>query len=391
MIGVISDDLTGAAELGAVGLRYGLAAEILVAGEPDANAELVCMDTSSRSCPPEEASRRAAAAARLLKAAKASWIYKKVDSVLRGHVTVEIEAVMKELGLNLALLVPANPLLGRVIRDGRYYVRGKPIHETEFAGDPEYPRKSPVVKDLLEPAISFRVQMLRWPAAIPESGIIVGEASAPLDLQRWAAGHHAQMLSAGGAEYFASLLAAAGHKAASPRTQAVSTEADEVQLFICGSASETSCTFTREAQAKGTSLFSLPASLAKGGSVPSQEVDSLVAQISSALSSRRRAILNVGLPVVPDKAIAGRLLNELGSVAEKILRSQKDIQHVFAEGGSTAAELVRRMGWKRLKVLREEARGVVTLGPEGSGNLLLTMKPGSYVWPAKWAANMSKS
>ncbi len=33
MIGVIADDLTGAAELGAVGLRHGLQAEIIEAGQ----------------------------------------------------------------------------------------------------------------------------------------------------------------------------------------------------------------------------------------------------------------------------------------------------------------------------------------------------------------------
>src|SRR5262245_40838884 len=142
MIGVISDDLTGAAELGAVGLRYGLEAEIVVQGQPTGNAELVCIDTSSRSSPPEEAAQRVVLASRVLKTAGTSWIYKKVDSVLRGHVLTELEALMKELGLASALLVPANPLLGRVIRDGRYYVRGKPIDQTEFANDPEYPRKT---------------------------------------------------------------------------------------------------------------------------------------------------------------------------------------------------------------------------------------------------------
>src|SRR3954468_12100362 len=157
MIGVISDDLTGAAELGAVGLRYGLSAEIVTGGEPGGKAELMCLDTSSRSCPPEEAARRAAEAARSLKGAGASWIYKKVDSVLRGHVAAEVDAVMKELGLKVALMVPANPLLGRVIRDGRYYVRGKPIQETEFAQDPEYPRKSAGVLELLGGSGSFRI------------------------------------------------------------------------------------------------------------------------------------------------------------------------------------------------------------------------------------------
>jgi uncharacterized protein YgbK (DUF1537 family) len=287
---------------------------------------------------------------------------------------------MKESGVDVALLVPANPLLGRVIRDGKYYVRGKPIDQTEFARDPEYPRKSSSVKELLGPSGSFNVQVIRWPTPIPESGIVVGEAGAQLDLQRWAASHNAKMVAAGGAEYFATLLAAGGHKAAGGSAKTEGSR-EETQLFVCGSASESACAFARDAQAQGSPVVSLPDSLASGGALGEDQVNEVTAKVSEALKLKRRAILNIGLPVVSDKAVAARLLNELGAVAEKVLRTG-GVEHVFAEGGSTAAELVRRMGWTRLKVVREEARGVVTLAPEGAGELLLTMKPGSYVWPS---------
>ena len=125
----------------------------------------------------------------------------------------------------------------------------------------------------------------------------------------------------------------------------------------------------------------MPQTLAQNIALEQEQISALSTKVSDALKTHQRAILNVGLPVVPDKNVAGRLLNELGSVAERTLRAG-GIQHVFAEGGSTAAELVRRMGWTRLKVVKEEARGVETLAPEGAGELLLTMKPGSYVWPA---------
>src|SRR5215469_6142066 len=150
MIGVIADDLTGAAEIGAVGLRHGLRAEIVRIGRPSGRADVVCMDTDSRSCPAEEAGKRAAAAARELRAAGARWIYKKVDSVLRGQVTAEIEAVMKQLKLERALLLPANPSLGRTIKDGHYYLRGRPLHRTEFAHDPHFPRRSSQVLRLVK-------------------------------------------------------------------------------------------------------------------------------------------------------------------------------------------------------------------------------------------------
>src|SRR5882672_3582695 len=149
MIGVIADDLTGAAELGGIGLRYGLQAEVVLEGKCDREADLLCLDTDSRSCRANEAARRAAAAARKLRMAGAVWIYKKVDSVLRGNVLAEVSAIRQALGLHSALLVPANPGFGRVIRKGRYFVKGKPIDQTDFARDPEYPRRSSNVLKML--------------------------------------------------------------------------------------------------------------------------------------------------------------------------------------------------------------------------------------------------
>ena len=60
------------------------------------------------------------------------------------------------------------------------------------------------------------------------------------------------------------------------------------------------------------------------------------------------------------------------------------VARVFAEGGATAAELVREMGWPRLTVMRELAPGVATLATGRDDAILLTIKPGSYAWPARW-------
>ena len=84
--------------------------------------------------------------------------------------------------------------------------------------------------------------------------------------------------------------------------------------------------------------------------------------------------------------MAGRLSNHVVRVAEKVLRRAK-ISRVFAEGGATAAELVRRIDWSRLEVVRELAPGVATLAVEGDENFLLTIKPGSYVWPLQWTSH----
>src|SRR5947207_781597 len=129
MIAVIADDLTGAAEIAGLGWRHGLSAEILERDEPLSAAELVVIDADTRDCPVAEARRRVAAIARRIRERKPEWIYKKVDSVLRGNVLAEVEVMQKALGLERCLLAPANPAARRVIKGGKYFVRGVPVNQ----------------------------------------------------------------------------------------------------------------------------------------------------------------------------------------------------------------------------------------------------------------------
>jgi len=383
MIGVIADDLTGAAELGAMGLRHGLSAEIVVKGRPSGGADLVCMDTDSRSCVPEEAGRRAADAAKLLHDAKARWIYKKVDSVLRGQVTAEVESVMIQLRLKRALLLPANPSLGRKIQDGQYFVQGRPINKTEFARDPEHPRTSSRVLQLLKPSQSMPIYVSNLRDSMPGAGIVVGEAATPQDVQRWALIRDSRTLPAGGSEYFGALLMAEKKKAMSPATKVLPNGAIYRQLFVCGTSSQSSRKFVKAARERGTPVFSLPLELMWKTEFTPGATEVISQRVIAMFQSNSRVILNVGLPPVRDTSVARRLSDHLVQIAQLVLR-QVDVGHVYAEGGATAAELVRRMGWTRLSALSEPAPGVATLAIEGNESRLLTVKPGTYAWPVKW-------
>jgi D-threonate/D-erythronate kinase len=382
VIGVIADDLTGAAELGAVGLRHGLRAEIILSGEIRHSTDLVCVDTDSRSCTPGEAADRTAVAASRLRALEARWIYKKVDSVLRGQVTAELEAIMSQLGFNLALLAPANPSLGRVILAGRYFIRGRPLHESEFAHDPEYPRRSSDVLDLLATAKRLPIRVCRAKNPLPASGIVIGETGTPRDLQHWAGRLNPEILPAGGVEFFAALMVAAGHAIASPPADIAVPSATGGELFICGSASESANEFVHMAKASGTPVFSLPETLAWGAEFAPSAVEEAAQPAVVAFRSHRRIILNIGLPPVREPARARLLAVHLSQVAQAVLR-QASIGHVYVEGGATAVELLRRLGWKRLEVCRELAQGVVTLTAVDAPSPFLTIKPGSYRWPDK--------
>ena len=77
-------------------------------------------------------------------------IFKKTDSVLRGHVAAELEALMRLTGKSDTLLIPQNPSKGRIVKDGIYYINGTPLNQTSFAYDPEFPAKTAEAKKLLK-------------------------------------------------------------------------------------------------------------------------------------------------------------------------------------------------------------------------------------------------
>ena len=77
-------------------------------------------------------------------------IFKKTDSVLRGHVAAELQTLMRVTGKQKALLIPQNPSKGRIVKDGIYYINGTPLDQTSFAYDPEFPAKTAEAKKLLK-------------------------------------------------------------------------------------------------------------------------------------------------------------------------------------------------------------------------------------------------
>ena len=106
-------------------------------------------------------------------------------------------------------------------------------------------------------------------------------------------------------------------------------------------------------------------------------------RIVEAFKTSRRVVLCVGLPPVKDVPTARRLADHLVDIAELVLR-RVVVKNIFAEGGATSAELLRRLKWPRLEVRREWATGVATLAVAGEVSQWLTIKPGSYSWPEQW-------
>ncbi len=143
-VGVVADDLTGAADTAVHFLRPG--EEILLvssaggaAGLPAPGSGGLAIATGTRGSGPAETALGMRRAADLVRRLRPGLLYKKVDSQLRGLPGLEIETLRRELGLRCALVAPAHPDQGRVTRDGVHLVRGVPVAEAEAGSDPVAP------------------------------------------------------------------------------------------------------------------------------------------------------------------------------------------------------------------------------------------------------------
>ncbi len=141
---VIADDLTGAGDTGVQFIRSAAPIYLAALADLDRTAFRIppaglSVHTDSRALPANQAADRARTAAKKLAPFNPRFIYKKVDSCLRGNIGAEADAILDELDLPVGFLVPAFPGQGRTTVHDLHQVHGRPVAETEMARDPVTP------------------------------------------------------------------------------------------------------------------------------------------------------------------------------------------------------------------------------------------------------------
>jgi uncharacterized protein YgbK (DUF1537 family) len=76
-----------------------------------------------------------------------------------------------------------------------------------------------------------------------------------------------------------------------------------------------------------------------------------------------------------------RLLTEEMAEAVYQVFSKCVLRELFIEGGATAYAIIRRLGFSRFFPTEELAPGVIRMRVDGTDDLHITIKPGSYEWP----------
>ncbi|MFR7417023.1 four-carbon acid sugar kinase family protein [Megasphaera massiliensis] len=148
---IIADDFTGANDTGVQLCKRGIPADVILdIDQIEDNENSLAIDSESRVVSGEDAYNRIYEAVSCVEQrGGCQFLYKKVDSTLRGHLQEEIRAAVDVYKPELIVFAPAYPAQGRTVQQGRLCVHGVPLLDTEIARDPRNPLQEDHVQKIL--------------------------------------------------------------------------------------------------------------------------------------------------------------------------------------------------------------------------------------------------
>ncbi|MGE4551044.1 MAG: nucleotide-binding domain containing protein, partial [Opitutales bacterium] len=243
-----------------------------------------------------------------------------------------------------------------------YHIEDVQLAKTEFARDPSFPIQSSQVTDLVVGAESLSIG-----AALPDSGLVIGDTATEEDLDHWAKRTNEGILPAGAAPFLAALLRNQGMQ------MVAQTEPNDLYerkiLLVCGSQSDNARHAAESLSEAGAPVFE----------TTNGSVEESAKRIANTLAQHSVTVLRHPREA-NDSPV--ELTARIAVITSKVLSLCSQSQpHLCLEGGETAAAVLKQLGEESFTVRHEWEPGVVTLTSERQ--LLATVKPGSYPWPAK--------
>jgi uncharacterized protein YgbK (DUF1537 family) len=446
IVAVIADDITGAAEMAGIGFRHGFKTSLMtMTGQEETLAlpdcELLVCATDTRSQTEQEAARITRQVTSRLVEAGVRYFFKKVDSALRGHVEAELQAMLEVLPYESALYLPANPSKGRIIEHGQYTLNGRPLHETDFAVDPEFPATTSTLTERFPSLQPWDPEV-----AMSAHGLYTADMVSHFQLQFLLKQVHiGQTLLAGAADLFEARLRQFAFEKCSmnpveenpedaeERAEREAKERAEAEAKACeakdcakadakakgeGSVGEQASAAARGNEAQGAATaqaiapessaftgFTTDSILVVCGSTQSQSLEETpyirqhripliqmpkevfegsedashwLRTLRPQWQQRSSMVLTIGYPSQGGKAFAERLRAVQAQVVKELLATQLPRELVI-EGGATAFAILQQLGWTSYLLTDEIAPGVVRMH-SSDASCFVTLKPGSYDW-----------
>lgn len=154
-IGIIADDLTGANDTSLQLFLRGCKTQVAfgedISIDENLKTEVFAMSTETRNVDAKTAHEKVLnVSENILKKYNFEYIYKKIDSVLRGNIAVEVVTLLDSLEYDAAVIFPAFPNEGRTTIGGFHLVKGIPLQRTEVSRDPACPIMESNIINLLK-------------------------------------------------------------------------------------------------------------------------------------------------------------------------------------------------------------------------------------------------
>jgi uncharacterized protein YgbK (DUF1537 family) len=418
-LAIIADDLSSATDCGAQVVRSGLSVVVPLQGYSlpmqTLTAEVISVDTDSRSLSADRAYAKVKAASQQLVAEGWTDFYKSVDSTLRGNLGAEIEAVLDIVKPDCAVIAPAFPKYGRTTVDGIQYLHGRPLHETEFGSDPTAPVRDADIARRLAEGSRRRAgrltldQVRAGPTQIKSAikrlladgiELVVVDIAEQDDLKRICLGLSQSDLrvlwvgSTGLAEFVPLALEAVSTADTFSQDHALDPRP---ALALVGSASETTRQQLGYAQANNRlNIISLdPARMIQNGTIAAAELEQASSNLRAAIDSGHDAALVVSASrdeIAATQQLGAKLNLSAGQVAQRIVHGlaragsrlvrEGRISGIVATGGDTANALCNTLGAQALEILGEVEAGIPIMRLLGRQSLPLVTKAGGFGSPA---------
>jgi uncharacterized protein YgbK (DUF1537 family) len=415
-LAIIADDLTSATDCGIQVARRGI--DILVIfgkykSSPDTQkASAVSVDTDTRSVSVNEAYRTVKEVALKIQADGYENVYKSVDSTLRGNLGAEIDAVMDVYGFDFSAVAPAFPHYRRTTVNGRHFLEGVPLTQTEFASDP----KNPVKEDDIVKLLSFQSKrkiglvkldtLRRGLTALSEQiallrdkdiELIVFDAQVEEDLNKIfqavsKTGHRVLWVgSTGLSRYVPQLLNAQTKK--TPRIAPPSTIYPS--MLVSGSTSETTKRQLNILTQFGIVAVEMkPLEIISSGDRAEKEVERCRSLLVDALKNGNDVALHVPTSReevattklkeremgLDETRVSIRILDALAKITKRVVEAVEP-RGLILTGGDTAKRVCGQLGGIGIKLLEEIEPGIPIGYLIGATELLVITKAGGFGTP----------
>ncbi len=412
VIGVIADDLTGAADVGSMFAEAGQLTHVYPnAGEMELwvsrgqAPDVAVIDTNSRFDQPAVAASKVAAAAGLLGKAGCERWYKKLCSVFRGNVGAELDALLDSLQEDFAVVVAGFPKNGRTTVDGIHYVHGTRLEDSEFRDDPTHPMDKSDVVEILQAQTRRPVRLIshnqvahgsaRLEALIAEGrsegGYAVVDVVDQQALATIAKALREARVVAGSSGIVEELAPLWAGRATVARNCDLPPRAETGVVCVAGSVTPRTRAQIRYLVERGTHgfeldtlrLFDLPERSAEIARlietvvpVVRNGLDAVVHSANSPalIEATREAGGRHGLAAID----VSRLVSDVLAEVVTAVVEQTGTNRLVIAGGDTAEALCRRLGIHALRIWQTLAPGVPSCLSLAEPRRLLALKPGGY-------------